>query len=364
MPRWLPYIPLLPDKKTTGLRSGLTPHKLEDDRTSWRRDLSLPCSSGLTLPSEQAEVRAVHTIANPSILLLLPWWLCENLKQNSSAFTGPTPTPTLIPNEVRWPDVVYLPVTTAAMKLSHTSILKPEERGTSLLSVCGHSRFFMKPPPFNRPKVRQCWANKEHPSMCSVYQISHQFMIHSLALGLQTQNSFPSFLFKCCHCSYCMSLNTHKACTNADTDSNTSPSIKMLFARHKEGHTEMMWCRGWHMMIHNMSSSSYAGNHFHLTIRLTDRLLMKQQPPYQGRMQSRRTGKKQLQSTPTYIASPSSSSSSHLFSSLLCLPSSSTSHFAHTERELPEICLHILLLSGWARSSGGFIIKRAVLLTV
>lgn len=46
------------------------------------------------------------------------------------------PTPTPIPNEVRWPDVVYLPVTTAAMKLLHTSMLRPGDRGTSLLCAC------------------------------------------------------------------------------------------------------------------------------------------------------------------------------------------------------------------------------------
>lgn len=82
----------------------------------------------------------------------------------------------------------------------------------------------------------------------------------------------------------------------------------MLCVRHKGVHTEMMWCRGGCLVIQNMSSSSDAGVHFHLA--LTDRLLMKQLPPWQGRMkeeEEEEKKKKKLQSTPTYIASPSSS---------------------------------------------------------
>lgn len=112
-------------------------------------DESLPPSAlGLIPHSKWAEM---HTAVVNTSILLHQWWLWENPKQNSSAFTGPTPTPTLIPNEVRWPDVVYLPVTTAAMKPLHTSMLKLSDRDTSLC-VCAvtekqKSHFFMKTHP-------------------------------------------------------------------------------------------------------------------------------------------------------------------------------------------------------------------------
>lgn len=94
----------------------------------------------LTPQSKWAEVMGRHTLYTAhaiftSSILLHHRWLWKNPRQNSSAFTGPAPTPTLIPNEVRWPDVVYLPVTRAAMKLLHTSMLQSGGRGTFLFCV-------------------------------------------------------------------------------------------------------------------------------------------------------------------------------------------------------------------------------------
>lgn len=105
------------------------------------------------------------------------------------------------------------------------------------------------------------------------------------------------------------------------------------------------------MMIQNMSSSSDAGIHFH-------------PPRHQGqtadetaassvahRMQSRKKGEggKKNPTKHPYIHNPPLLFSSHLLSSLLFLPPFHipycTHTHTHTQRELPEISLHILLLS-------------------
>lgn len=139
LPRSLTWLSNIPSfARQPDNRSPIRP--CSSQTRGWLRfleDESLPPSAlGLIPQSKWAEMHAAHTVVNPSVLLR-QWWLWENPKQNSSAFTGPTPTPTLIPKEVRWPDVVYLPVTTAAMKPLHTSMLKLSDRDTSLC-VCTH----------------------------------------------------------------------------------------------------------------------------------------------------------------------------------------------------------------------------------
>lgn len=172
--------------------------------TSWR-NLSLWSTLGLA-PVKRGERHSI----SPSILLR-PWRLRENPKQNSSAFAGPTPAPTLIPpNEVRWPDVLFLPVTTAAMKPLHTSVWKPRRPSLLWVCVCGNrcSSSNLPPPSFKRPKVSG-EITKDQPSMPSEYPSVYDL---SVSLRSADQNR-TAFLIQCCHCSCCICLNNTHACT-------------------------------------------------------------------------------------------------------------------------------------------------------
>lgn len=99
-------------------------------------------------------------------------------------------------------------------------------------------------------KQKSIQQHINHPSPPRPPSIAYTAQIHPSASGLKTQNSIGPFYvpvlpLQLLHFSRTYThTHTHKARANATIDSNTSPSIKMLFVRHKGVHREMMGCRG------------------------------------------------------------------------------------------------------------------------
>lgn len=176
--------------------------------TSWR-NLSLWSTLGLA-PVKRGERHSI----SPSILLR-PWRLRENPKQNSSAFAGPTPAPTLIPP--RWSQVTRCFISPCHHSrhetATHVRVKAKETVSAPSVSVCvcvnRCSSSNLPPPSFKRPKVSG-EITKDQPSMPSEYPSVYD---PSVSLRSADQNRI-AFLIQCCHCSCCICLNNRHACTS------------------------------------------------------------------------------------------------------------------------------------------------------
>lgn len=173
-------------------RSAIRSRCSEISFTSWR-NLSLWSMFGLT-PFKRGERHSI----SPSILLLRPWRLRENPKQNSSAFAGPTPAPTLIP---QWSQVTRCFISPCHYS-RHQAATQAKEMEAGLCSehVCVATAVPPTiPPPFKRPKV-SAEITKDQPSVHSECP-----SVYDPSIGLRsTDQNRTAFLIRCCHCSCCI----------------------------------------------------------------------------------------------------------------------------------------------------------------
>lgn len=142
-------------------RSAIGPRCSEISYSSWR-NLSVWSMFGLT-PFKRGECHSI----SPSILLR-PWRLRENPKQNSS---GPIPAPTLIP---QWSQVTRCFISPCHYSRHEAAThihVEAKEMEARLCSehVCGHRCSSNNPPPFKRVRVRD---NKRSAITASVYDPS------------------------------------------------------------------------------------------------------------------------------------------------------------------------------------------------
>lgn len=161
--------------------------------------------------------------------------------------------------------------------------------------------------------------------------------------------------------------HTHKARTNATIDSNTSPSIKMLFVRHKGVHTEMMWCR-------EGGGGGEGGVYDHtkhvqpiwcrhpFPSRPHGQTADETAASLAGQNAEWKKEKKKGYKAPLHTQPPPPPP---LLSSLFCLPPPHP--LLHTQRG--NYLKYVFTFSCsvfrlWARSSGGFIVSGTVLMTV
>lgn len=187
--RWLPNIPLLLDSQTTGLRSGLVAQK----SASLLGGISLsdPCLAWHHLNEESATASALPSSSSAH-------GGSERIRSRIAQLSQDLPPPPLwSPNEVRWPDVLFLPVTTAAMKPLH----KPRRwKQVSAPSMCVATAVPPTiPPPFKKPKV-SAEITKDQPSVHSECP-----SVYDPSIGLRsTDQNRTAFLIRCCHCSCCI----------------------------------------------------------------------------------------------------------------------------------------------------------------
>lgn len=146
-PSWLPEIP--PSFQTTGFPSGL----------AFYRVTALP-GWGISLLDltqlEPAQVVNIYKEKTISAFAAVSSWRPEVAQLPLE----PVPTPTPIPSEVRWPDVVYLPVIPTAMKRLHSHVKARIQRHVPAVSEGYYRPFPIQSPPQGRPSMRRCTDNK------------------------------------------------------------------------------------------------------------------------------------------------------------------------------------------------------------
>lgn len=252
-------------------RSAIRPCRSGIGYISWR-NLALWSMFGLT-PFQWG----AHHGISPSILLR-PWQRRENPKQNSSAFVGPTPAPTLIP---QWSQVTRCFISPCHYgrheAATHIHVeAKEVEAHLCAEHVCGHRCSFNNPPLlFKRPKV-SAEITKDQPSMHSVNPSVYD---PSISLRSTDQNR-TAFLIQCCHCSCCICLHHRPACRfglHAQPRSFQHLPITKDAIWEARGRAYRDDAESGSMVRSNIFGSADAGKHFHLAA--TDRLLMKQLPP-------------------------------------------------------------------------------------